>query len=118
MACSLGVCWRSGFTVHVFPGPVCLVCSSAGPLVGLAGLTYSSVQQPEGRGPRSSTCIAKEREVVLLGFRSSAESIPAKAMPVFAKRFLCPENFSQETVSVDLIAGQIDKQQYVLNSYH
>lgn len=46
------------------------------------------------------------------------ESAPAKAMAVLAKHCSCPEDFSQETVCVDLIAGQIDKQQYMLDSYH
>lgn len=96
---------------------MCLDCSSAGPLVSLACLTHTRVQHTEGRGPRSSTYIEREREVVLMlsGFRSLTESNPAKAMSVC---YLCPENFSQETVYVDLIAGQIDKQQYVLDSHH
>lgn len=109
----------------MFPGPVCLDCSSAGSLVGLACVTHTNVQHTEGRDPRSSTGMAMhcmypagEREAVLVGFRSLTESNLAKAMSVFAKRCLCPENFSQETVWVDLIAGQIDKQQHVLDSHH
>jgi len=39
-------------------------------------------------------------------------------MVVLAKHCACLEDFSQETVCVDLIAGQIDKQQYVFDSDH
>lgn len=39
-------------------------------------------------------------------------------MAVLAKHCSHPGDFSQETVCVDLIVGQIDKQQYMLDSYH
>lgn len=53
-----------------------------------------------------------------VGFQVIDRIQPSKGLSGFAKRCLCPENFSQETVCVDLIAGQIDKQQHVLDSHH